>query len=568
MLLQDHFTGTFYDVVKSEHPLVMVNLDVDAVCASMILFHAFTGDDVHYTVAYVDSPSTFEARLRDQRGQTKHVILINCYGHLSLNDADLLGDTKFFIIDSRRPFHLDNVFAKNVACLTFSNEILSWNLPKMEEIYQESDSSSDENEDDMEGDSNKIEHMVQRRTLKRLAKADWKRNRADTMWNYYSRTWYSIPSSVLFLELSHSMGKSTVSTTWCAAVALSSQYIDHLISFDQYSNVCMNHMRQFVAKYAPKPGQRNNGAILSITFDEEVMLPLYRKWDLYSAMTHDITFCCTNALWSQKGESVLKHNLATIGITLQECHQSFDSLPSARRKEIFDILSKHLDSNFSTFFSEYGYHQRYSSIDFARIMAAKLEYKHAHATDNLIKRAEDAKELLYTYFRNNGHDRAIKPAINEYQKGLDAVRGLVFNALHHSLVTAAAENFYMLTLDPASDIAYLSSRHFLNLFVHFVLTGFATSKNKKRSTKPIIFLIPAMINDENNRYWIVTGAMPFIDIVRETERKSLLPLAFRKVADRHNIPVIRDSFDPNILQIRHEDKVKFVENLDLMLEKI
>uniref|UniRef100_A0AC34FSC9 Uncharacterized protein n=1 Tax=Panagrolaimus sp. ES5 TaxID=591445 RepID=A0AC34FSC9_9BILA len=74
-----------------------------------------------------------------------------------------------------------------------------------------------------------------------------------------------------------------------------------------------------------------------------------------------------------------------------------------------------------------------------------------------------------------------------------------------------------------------------------------------------------MTNDEN-RTWTVTGAMPYIDIVRETERKSSLPMAFRKVVERQHIPTTRDSFDPNILQIRHEDKVKFVEHLDVMLE--
>jgi hypothetical protein len=33
MLIQDHFVGTFYDVVKASHPVIMVNMDVDAICA-------------------------------------------------------------------------------------------------------------------------------------------------------------------------------------------------------------------------------------------------------------------------------------------------------------------------------------------------------------------------------------------------------------------------------------------------------------------------------------------------------------------------------------------------------
>lgn len=39
--------------------------------------------------------------------------------------------------------------------------------------------------------------------------------------------------------------------------------------------------------------------------------------------------------------------------------------------------------------------------------------------------------------------------------------------------------------------------------------------------------------------------MPYYETVTEPERKSSLPLAFRKVAERHNIPVIKNTFDPN-----------------------
>uniref|UniRef100_A0A914XTU9 Uncharacterized protein n=1 Tax=Panagrolaimus superbus TaxID=310955 RepID=A0A914XTU9_9BILA len=558
MLLQDHFVRTFYDVVKATHPVIMVNVDVDALCALMILSNCFNMDDVQYTVVYVDSPASFDTRLRSFGDVGKNIILINCYGHLSFEEAELPGQHKFFIIDSRRPFHLDNVFSNHISILTYSKEMTSWNLPKIEQVYMESDSSSDEDDG---GEDREL--MVQQRIIRNAAKAEWSRKRADIIWDYYARTWYSIPSAVLLLELAHSMNKSNANFAWCAAVALSSQFTDNLISFDQYASICTDHMKQFVLKFGQK--QKNCGDLMNITFDEEILLPLYRKWNLYSAMTHDITFCCQNAFWNQKGENVLKHTISELGIALDEVHKSFDSLPSSRRKEIFDILNKYLDSKFVTFFAQYGYHQKFTAVDFARIMASKLELKLATANHDLIKRVESAKKLLTTFFENNGHDTSIPPAIALYQKGLDAVRGLVFHALLHSQVTAAAENFYVLTLDSSQDIIYLSSRHFLNMFVHFILTGFAISKNKKRSSKPIIFLIPSMTNDEN-RFWTITGAMPYIDMVRETERKSSLPIAFKKVTENQHIPITRDSFDPNILQIRHEDKVKFVEHLDVMLE--
>uniref|UniRef100_A0A914Q3A0 Uncharacterized protein n=1 Tax=Panagrolaimus davidi TaxID=227884 RepID=A0A914Q3A0_9BILA len=242
MLIQDHFVGTFYDVVKASN--------------------SFNMDDVQYTVIYVDSPATFEIRLRSFGDTGKNVILINCYGHLSLQDVDIAKQHKFFIIDSRRPFHLDNVFANNCSILTYSNEIASWNLPTIDQIYMESDSS--DGEDDYGEDR---DLMVQQRIIKNAAKAEWSRKRKDIHWDYYSQTWYSIPSAVLLLELAHSMGKSNANFAWCAAVALSSQFTDSLISFHQYASICTDNMKQFVGKYGQK--QKSCGDLMTITFDEE-----------------------------------------------------------------------------------------------------------------------------------------------------------------------------------------------------------------------------------------------------------------------------------------------------------
>lgn len=131
----------------------------------------------------------------------------------------------------------------------------------------ESDDSSDEDED-IEMDSDRA-LIIERKIVKRHQKEEWRRRRADIVWNYYEHTWYSIPSSVLLLELIHSIGKSNAKAAWCAAVALSSQHSDHLISLDQYTTVCVDNMKQYINKFCPKGDQKNCDDILSLTFDEE-----------------------------------------------------------------------------------------------------------------------------------------------------------------------------------------------------------------------------------------------------------------------------------------------------------
>ena len=43
--------------------------------------------------------------------------------------------------------------------------------------------------------------------------------------------------SLFMLELAHELGKSTAELMWCAAVGISSQYMDNLISLEKYTEV-------------------------------------------------------------------------------------------------------------------------------------------------------------------------------------------------------------------------------------------------------------------------------------------------------------------------------------------
>lgn len=81
-------------------------------------------------------------------------------------------------------------------------------------------------------------------------------------------------SSVFMLELLHDMGKSCAEMMWCAAVGLTSQFIDQLVSVEAYTNVCIDRMRPFIRKFAPRKSieQTRRDGVLKITFDKEFVL--------------------------------------------------------------------------------------------------------------------------------------------------------------------------------------------------------------------------------------------------------------------------------------------------------
>lgn len=58
---------------------------------------------------------------------------------------------------------------------------------------------------------------------------------------------------------------------WCAAVGLTSQFTDQLISVETYTNTCIDHMRTFIRKFAPRKSieQSRGDGVFRITFDKE-----------------------------------------------------------------------------------------------------------------------------------------------------------------------------------------------------------------------------------------------------------------------------------------------------------
>lgn len=46
-----------------------------------------------------------------------------------------------------------------------------------------------------------------------------------------------------------------------------------------------------------------------------------------------------------------------------------------RRREVIDILMKHMDTGFASFISHLGYNSSYNAVDFARLLSLQLEYK-------------------------------------------------------------------------------------------------------------------------------------------------------------------------------------------------
>lgn len=111
MFIQD-LKNDFYSVLRGKRILVIVNYDIDAVCASKILQTLFRYDHMVYSIVPIMSITGLQRAYTENKADVKNVLLINC--GVCLDIIELLqpdDDVTFFVCDSHRPMDICNVYS-------------------------------------------------------------------------------------------------------------------------------------------------------------------------------------------------------------------------------------------------------------------------------------------------------------------------------------------------------------------------------------------------------------------------------------------------------------------------
>uniref|UniRef100_F1KWB4 Cell division control protein 45 n=1 Tax=Ascaris suum TaxID=6253 RepID=F1KWB4_ASCSU len=567
MFIRDNFRQQFYDIVKKDHVLVLTNSDVDALCATRILMHLFACDDVAYSMVVVDGWDSLVRALEEHAEQIHTAILINCGSNRALTSFEFASNMTLYVIDSRRPYDLDNVYAEeNIRILASGIELDELKCPEAKELFESESESSEDDEE--EGDGKRRLEDIERRAIKRARKQQWYARRNDLLWDYYENSWYSISSAVLMLEIAHLAGKSSAETMWCAVVGLNSQLVDHLISLEAYTAVCIDRLRPFIRRYSPKNISAMKGDdVLRISFDKELLLPMYAHWSLYKSMITDEHFVCRTQFWQQRGEAKMRSLLATLGLTLTECKQMYSALSHERRREVFDILQKEVNSSFASFTAVVGYCNKFNACDFARALCARLEVGQTD-DESPYERFSASMHILRKFLGavyGGGDLMSLTKAIEFYKSCLESIVAQIFMVVNQSIILSTGP-FFLLSLPQSEEAKLLSSRHFLFTFANFVLKAFcATSRLKSRSSRPLIVAVP--MSGDYAGWYKVTGVMPFGTEYADSNHKSFIGRAFERVIERTTSrSVRRDSFDSTVILLKAEEKSRFFDGLQAIME--
>lgn len=119
MFIQD-LKNDFYNVVIGKRILVIVNYDIDGICASKILQSLFKYEHMLYTVVPVMGVLGCHRAYMEHKDDVKFVVLINCGGCIDIvevfqPDEDVI----FFVCDSHRPMDVCNIYSDNQVSFTF-----------------------------------------------------------------------------------------------------------------------------------------------------------------------------------------------------------------------------------------------------------------------------------------------------------------------------------------------------------------------------------------------------------------------------------------------------------------
>ncbi|KAJ3361106.1 hypothetical protein GGF32_007793 [Allomyces javanicus] len=388
----------------AETVAIFVAPDVDAVCACKLFLTLLQTDWIPHKVVPVTSYSHLAESASDllaSHAFVRSLIFINCGGITDL--APLLPNLqphhRVYVLDSRRPLNLDNLFANELVAVLDDGHV-DKDLVAEREAYDrvefapdESDGEDDDEDEDEEmedndevdvdgdddepdadepdpdpdatnSDKENAPHhhpttVPNPRKRKRAARdtADTRRRHRRqatraaqaTLVDYYAQgTWYGTSVAMLAFDLVHQVGRATVDAVWCAILGVTYQYEHELIAEPRYLQA-VRDLDAHVARLSPTadtdaaavPGGDLAAAAVRVSREPDVRVPLYRHWTLWDALAHARGISCRLATWTPRGVDRLQFLLTKMGVPMDEYRKPFLHMDKALKDAVWTQLETH-----------------------------------------------------------------------------------------------------------------------------------------------------------------------------------------------------------------------------------
>uniref|UniRef100_A0A336L5R6 CSON003648 protein n=1 Tax=Culicoides sonorensis TaxID=179676 RepID=A0A336L5R6_CULSO len=552
----ENFRDDFYNLLIGKRILLIVNYDLDAICASKILLSLFKFDNMLYSLIPVMGMSGMIRAYNEHRNDVKSVLMINCGGGIDL--VEVLqpdDDVVFYVCDSHRPYNICNIYSNGQVQLigTPTDED---GIPEFEQIFQESDMESNSDTDgsdlsDHEGETRM--ERIERRAIKRREKRQWEAKRDEVMFQYTQYNYYGRSSALMIFELAWKLSKDSMDLLWWAIVGATEQLILGKIESTNYT-LESDKIQGHCSRLMNRTGDQTLHTSVKILYENDLHLALYRHWTVIDSLRHSMYPACKLKLWTAKGDKRMNELLVEMGLPLVQARQSFSSMDLTLRKEFYKMLEGLTDKYgmpdiiYGSFTLQYGYRNRFAAADYVFSMIALLE--------SITKEKSPEQCFLETMDSLNRTSKSLlEDGINKSKQMLSVIMKQVQSCLDMHLVKSAGPFLYYILQE---ENAYFSCPYGITMLAKFVLRAHvAVSKNRRAIHLPLVL---SSVIDAEQGHCLMVGVTPV-----SLDARNLFGRAFEEAANKCRITISQDSFEQSIIQIKQSDQTKFLDALTVVL---
>lgn len=542
----------FFDKVITSRVLVLVNSDVDGVCATKILQYLFKCDHVLYTLIPVAGKKDMLAAFKDNLEGVKHVILLNCGATIDICDfLDPPDDVIFYILDNHRPVDVTNIYNDGQVRLMMKQDPEE-QIPEYDEIFRDDDDSSSEEEEDEWGD--KRRRMDEESLIRRRERREWEEKRRGVLFAYERDSYFSSSSALALYELAWRISRDTNDLLWWAIIGHANLYLLKKIEDDRYLTD-LGNLQNHVSRLNNR-GEGESVAVntLKIQAESELNLSLYRHWSVTNSLKHTPYTASKFKTFSLKGDTKVSEFLADAGLPLQQCQQSYQAMDLILRNDVVPSFVAKAEKygldelTYSSFTANFGFRHRYSAADMVHCIQAMVEHR-----GEGVEGPKPFMEALDTLARTNVE--SLELGLKMARTHLEYMVKMIQNILDMKAVTSAGPFLYVVLQEGTTNAQYLCRPNTVTYFAHFLLSAYVScSPSRKSSSLPLVLITPL---DSANGLSVVVGVPP----VEDKNRKNFMGKAFQQAVTNTNSRYLLDSWDSNIIQIKTEDKTKFIDGL-------
>nr|XP_046204642.1 cell division control protein 45 homolog [Oncorhynchus gorbuscha] len=559
----------FYDVVVNQRVALLVSSDIDALCACKILQALFHCDQVQYTLVPVTGWQDLGTAFLEHKEQFRCFVLINCGANVDLLETlQPEEDSIFFICDTHRPVDVVNVYNDTQVKMMIKQDD-DLGVPSYDDIFRdEEEEGGDDSGNESDGGSEPSgkrrrydEGEVEKRIERQRATREWEARRREILFDYEQYEYHGTSAAMVIFELAWVLTKDTKDMLWWAIIGLTDQWVHDKITHMKYVTDIAT-LQRHVSRHNHRNEDEDNSLSIDcmrISFEYDLRLALYQHWSLFESICNSSYTSCNFKLWSMHGQKKLQEFLADMGLPLKQVKQKFNSMDMSVKENLREVIEESSnkygmkDIRIQTFGVHFGFKNHFLASDVVHATAALLESteKDDSPGDNFIK-ALDCLSRSNLERLHGGIDLA--------KKKLMAIQQTVASCICTNLILSQGPFLYCYLLEGTPDVKLFSKPMALTLLCKYLLKAFVRStRNKRCKLLPLIIAAPM---DVEKRTVIVLGIPPESET---SDKKNFFGRAFEKAAESTSSRTLHDHFDTSIIELKMEDRTKFLDALITLL---